>query len=246
MDFPNDKGTPIFAAGSGTVIFAGPRPNPNNGINYYGNTVIILHDWQWNGQNVYTLYAHTLELFVEVGDAVEQGQLIAGVGASGEVSGPHLHLEVRVGANHYNNTRNPALWLAPFEGWGSLAGRFMDNQGRIIHGALVTVRPIDVDSEVAVPVRHQLTYAPVGINSDDNWNENFAFSDLPAGEYNIEFRTAGRLYERSVTVKPEITNFIIVQADITWHPTPVPTPTPSPTPTPTGSVTSEGTETPGP
>lgn len=237
MDFPNDKGSPIFAAGSGTVIFAGPRVNPNSGINYYGNTVIILHDWQWIGQNVYTLYAHTLELFVEVGDSVEQGQLIAGVGASGEVSGPHLHLEVRIGANHYDNTHNPALWLAPFEGWGTLAGRFIDNRGQLIHGALITVRPVDVESEVTVPVRHQLTYAPFGINSDDIWNENFAFGDLPAGEYTVEFRTAGHIYRRSVEVKPEITNYIVVQADIRWVPTAVPTATPTTTPTVTPSST---------
>ena len=247
MDFPNDKGTPIFAASSGTVVFAGPRTNPFNGINYYGNTVIILHDWQLNGQDVYTLYAHTLELFVEAGDFVEQGQLIAGVGDSGEVSGPHLHLEVRVGTNHYDSTRNPGLWLAPFEGWGTLAGRFVDNRGRAIHGAHITLRPLSVESEVDVPVRRYLTYAPSGINGDDSWNENFAFSDLPAGEYRIEFRTAGRVFEREVVVKPEMTNFIIVQADITWQPTAVPTSTPTtlPTVTPTGSGTPEGTAAPG-
>jgi hypothetical protein len=237
MDYPNDKGTPIFAASSGTVIWAGPRPNPNNGVNYYGNTVIILHDWQWNGRNVYTLYAHTLELFVVVGDSVQQGQLIAGVGASGEVSGPHLHLEVRVGANHYDFTRNPALWLAPFEGWGTLAGRFIDNRGQLIHGALVTVRPENVDTVVDVPVRHVLTYSPYRINSDDVWNENFAFGDLPAGDYTVEFRTAGRIYRRSVEIKPEITNYIVVQADIFWVPTPEPTATPTPTPTVTPSST---------
>jgi murein DD-endopeptidase MepM/ murein hydrolase activator NlpD len=243
MDFPNEKGTPIFAASSGTVVFAGPRPNPFSGINYYGNTVIILHDWQWLGEDVYTLYAHTLELFVEVGDVVELGQLIAGVGDSGEVSGPHLHFEVRVGSNHYDLTVNPGLWLAPFEGWGTLAGRFTDNRGRAIHGAHVTLRPESVNSEVGANIQRHLTYAPARINGDASWDENFLFSDLPAGEYNLEFRTSGHVYKRTVTVRPEITNFIVVQADITWSPTATPTFTPTPYPTPTGSPTPTPTAT---
>jgi len=243
MDFPNEKGTPIFAASSGTVVFAGPRPNPGNGINYYGNTVLILHDWQWNGEDVYTLYAHTLELFVEVGDEVHQGQLIAGVGNSGEVSGPHLHFEVRIGSNHYDSTVNPGLWLAPFEGWGNLAGRFTDNRGLSIHGAHVTLRPTNVESDVGDETRRHLTYAPTRINGDEGWDENFLFSDIPAGEYLIEFRTAGHVYERSVIVKPEITTFIVVQADIKWSPTATPTFTPTPWPTATGSPTPTGTAT---
>ncbi len=143
LDFPNETGTPVLAASSGTVVFAGPLPSPLNGVNYYGNTVIIQHDWQWLGQDVFTLYAHTLELFVQEGDAVEQGQLIAGVGSSGEVSGPHLHFEVRVGTNNYHDTRNPALWLAPFEGWGTLAGRFVDKNNQFISGAAMTLLPLE-------------------------------------------------------------------------------------------------------
>jgi hypothetical protein len=237
MDFPNDKGTPIFAASSGTVVFAGPRLNPSNGVNYYGNTVIILHDWQWRGQDIYTLYAHTLELFVEVGDEVQQGQLIAGVGDSGEVSGPHLHFEVRIGSNSYDSTVNPGLWLVPFEGWGTLAGRFIDNRGLLIHGAHITLRPVNVDSDVGNVTTRHLTYSPWRINSDQGWDENFLFSDIPAGDYVIEFRTAGSVFRRDVTVKPEMTNFIVVQADILWSPTATPTPTPTPLPTATGSVT---------
>ena len=128
LDFPNETGTPILAAASGTVIHAGPLPSNQDGFNYYGNTVIVEHDWQWQGQPVYTLYAHALQLFVAVDDRVEQGQLLAGVGESGEVSGPHLHFEVRVGENNYFAVRNPMLWIAPYEGWGTLAGRLVDRR----------------------------------------------------------------------------------------------------------------------
>lgn len=246
MDFPNDRGAPVFAVSSGTVIWAGPLPSSRDGVNYYGNTVIILHDWLWRDQNVYTLYAHTLELFVEVGDLVEQGQLLAGVGASGEVSGPHLHLEVRIGENNYSSTVNPALWLAPYEGWGTLAGRFMDERGELIHGALVRVIPVKIDSNVEVSDRLQRTYAPGDINSDEAWQENFVVADLPAGDYTVVLSTAGETFRRQVKIRPEQTNYIIVQADFIWEPTPVPTSTPTPRPSPTNTPTpSPETPTPG-
>jgi hypothetical protein len=242
MDFPNETGTPVFAASSGEVVHAGPLPSNRDGVNYYGNTVVIKHDWQWLGQDVYTLYAHTLELFVEEGDTVRQGQLIAGVGASGEVSGPHLHLEVRVGDNNYSNTRNPALWLAPYEGWGNLAGRFMDSRGRLIHGALVTVTPLEIDGSYQPPIRRQRSYSSEGINSDDIWQENFVVADLPAGEYGVAISTAGQTFRRTVRVQPGQTNYLIFQADFRWSPTatPLPTPTPTPTPVPTAVATQEG------
>jgi hypothetical protein len=218
--------------------------NPQSGVNYYGNTVVILHDWQWQGHNVYTLYAHTLELFVEVGDKVDQGQLIAGVGASGEVSGPHLHLEVRIGSNNYSSTRNPALWLAPFEGWGSLAGRFIDNRGRLIHGALITVRPVKVESGISVPTRRQRTYSNIGVNQDDVWEENFVVADLPAGEYTLFLEVGGNQFRRNVRIFPGQTNFVVVQADFKFFPTSTPTLTPTPTTVITGTTSPAGPATP--
>lgn len=240
LDFPNDTGTPIFATSNGTVVWAGNLPSSRDGVNYYGNTVIIKHDWLWLGENVYTLYAHTLELFVEEGDYVEEGQLIAGVGASGEVSGPHLHIEVRVGENNYQSTRNPALWLAPYEGWGTLAGRFIDQRGRLIHGAQVTVIPVEIDNDYDVSIQRQRTYEPSSINSDDVWQENFVVADLPAGEYRVVLSTAGETFRRTVFIRPGQTNYIIIQADFNWGPTE----TPTPLVTATTTLSPPGTQTP--
>jgi murein DD-endopeptidase MepM/ murein hydrolase activator NlpD len=242
VDFPNDPGTQVFAAGSGTVIWAGPLASRLDGISYYGNTVVIVHDWQWLEESVYTLYAHTLELFVGVGDHVEEGQLLAGVGASGDVSGPHLHLEVRVGSNNYRSTRNPALWLAPYEGWGTLAGRFVDVDGDLIHGALITLLPIRVDVQIDLPRRQQRTYAPSGVQSDEVWGENFAFGDLPAGKYTVLVTADGATFRRDVEILPGQTNFIVVQADFEFNPTATPQIVPSQTPTIT--VTADTTLTP--
>jgi hypothetical protein len=236
IDLPNDQGTPVLASGGGTVIHAGPLPSPRNGVNYYGNTVIIHHDWQWQGQEVYTLYAHTLELFVEIGDDVEQGQLIAGVGSSGEVTDSHLHLEVRVGDNSYGAARNPALWLAPYEGWGTLAGRFVDRRGRMIPGATISVTPVDVDAAV----RRQRTYS-LSVRSDDVWRENFVVADLPAGRYTLLVSVNDITYRRDVRLYPGRTTFEIISTQFEYIPTATPPPTPTIDPTQQATLSAGGT-----
>ena len=234
VDFPNDRGTTILAAGSGVVIHAGPLPSPRNGVNYYGNTVVIQHDWQWRGQDVFTLYAHTLELFVQAGDRVEAGQLIAGVGSSGEVTDSHLHFEVRVGTNNYNDARNPALWLAPYEGWGTLAGRLVDRRGRLIPGAAVTLAPVNV----AALARQQRSYS-LAVRSDEAWRENFVIGDLPAGEYLLEVTVTDITYQREVTIKPGQTSFEVISTEFEFIPTPTiePTATVVDTPSPQPAAT---------
>ena len=79
-----EKGTPVYAAGKGTVKEAGCNATE-------GNFVRIDHG---NGQE--TLYAHCEKLLVKTGDAVELGQTIATVGSTGQSTGPHLHFEVFV------------------------------------------------------------------------------------------------------------------------------------------------------
>ncbi len=229
VDFPNETGIPVLAASSGTVVHAGTLLSPRNGVNYYGNTVVIKHDWQWHGEDVFTLYAHTLELFVEEGDYVEQGQLIAGVGSSGEVSGPHLHFEVRVGVDKYGAARNPALWIAPYEGWGTIAGRFVDRQGKLISSAALTLISMDSDA----PERHQQTYYPT-IASDPVWRENFVFADVPAGNYELilDANDGVHRYKREIEVRPGQTSFEVISTNFVFVATATPHPTPEPTGTP--------------
>ncbi len=86
IDFGAPRGTPIRAAGAGKVIFAGWKGG-------YGRTVMIRHE---NGY--VTLYAHQSRIArgIRKGVQVNQGQVIGYVGASGRVTGPHLHFEVRL------------------------------------------------------------------------------------------------------------------------------------------------------
>ena len=79
VDFPAAAGTPVYAAQSGKVVLA-------ENLYYSGNTVVIDH-----GFGIYTLYAHLSEINVHAGDPVETSAEIGKVGATGRVTGPHLH-----------------------------------------------------------------------------------------------------------------------------------------------------------
>ena len=79
VDFPSPTGTPVHAAQRGRVVLAEP-------LYYSGNTVVVDHGW-----GVYTLYCHFSEIDAKVGDVVEKGAVIGKVGATGRVTGPHLH-----------------------------------------------------------------------------------------------------------------------------------------------------------
>ena len=89
VDFGAPVGTSVRAAATGIVIIA------KNGYNGgYGNYIVIQH-----ANSTQTVYAHLSKLFDTEGDTVTQGQIIALSGATGRVTGPHLHFEVRGGDN---------------------------------------------------------------------------------------------------------------------------------------------------
>ena len=84
-DFRAKVGTPIYAANAGKVVLVKNRF-------FAGNSVIIDH-----GQGIYTGYYHMSAFKVKVGDMVERGELLGLAGATGRVTGPHLHFAVHVG-----------------------------------------------------------------------------------------------------------------------------------------------------
>jgi murein DD-endopeptidase MepM/ murein hydrolase activator NlpD len=85
-DFPSPTGTPVLAPNAGRVVLASP-------LYYTGNTIIVDH-----GQDLFSLFAHLSEMNVKAGDRVTPGELIGKVGATGRVTGPHLHWAIRLGS----------------------------------------------------------------------------------------------------------------------------------------------------
>lgn len=90
VDFAGPVGTPLYAAGDGVVTHAGWQSG-------YGRLVKVKHQF-----GIETRYAHMSSIRVKVGQRVSRGDRIGDMGASGRVTGPHLHYEVRVGGKAVN------------------------------------------------------------------------------------------------------------------------------------------------
>lgn len=87
-------GQSVVAAASGKVIYANSTNSWGGGYGYY---IIIDHGRDSKGRTISTLYAHNSKVLVSVGQTVVGGQtVISKAGSTGDVTGPHLHFEVRV------------------------------------------------------------------------------------------------------------------------------------------------------
>lgn len=99
LDFKGAIGSPIFAAAEGRVTFAGWKSG-------YGQAIEITH-----GNGMLTRYAHLSRIGVKVGQDVDAGDTIGGLGNTGRSTGPHLHFEVRINDRAVNP--RPFLEAAP-------------------------------------------------------------------------------------------------------------------------------------
>ncbi len=102
VDFNGVAGNPIYAIGDGKVVQA------VNNSGSYGTHVMISH-----GNGIYSFYAHGVSgsLKVSEGQIVSKGQQIMNVGATGNVTGPHLHFEIRTSPGGFKNCINPAPYI---------------------------------------------------------------------------------------------------------------------------------------
>ena len=96
LDIPAPDGAPVIAAGAGNVLDAGD-------YFFSGRTLILDH-----GRGFLTLYAHLSAIDANTGDRIRAGKRVAAVGASGRVTGPHLHFSVYLNAAAVN----PELFIS--------------------------------------------------------------------------------------------------------------------------------------
>ncbi|MDX2528506.1 peptidoglycan DD-metalloendopeptidase family protein [Streptomyces europaeiscabiei] len=131
LDLVASSGTPIYAPADGKVVAAGPGGS-------YGNMTKLQHSG-----GVITLYAHQTSFNVSVGDSVKRGQQIGTVGATGNVTGAHLHWEVLVpgvdnpfvgGQDQGPGMVDPAEWMAgrvtANPDYGTVPGSDSDDKSR--------------------------------------------------------------------------------------------------------------------
>lgn len=96
LDIAAPRGTPVYAASDGRVIFVADN------FYYSGNFIIIDH-----GQGLNTSYLHLSKTYVKEGDYVHKGDKIGAIGTTGRSTGPHLHWS----AQWYNKRIDPAILL---------------------------------------------------------------------------------------------------------------------------------------
>lgn len=223
VDIPDDPGTPILAAGPGTVVWTGWglfTEAPLNEADPYGQSVAIRHDFGYLGKPLFTVYAHMEAVNASMGQWVDTGELIGYMGSTGNTTGPHLHFEVRWGENSFHSTYNPELWLVPPQGWGVLVGRLVDEKGKLLYRYPVRIRP-EPDGR---PLRTVQTYGGGAVNPDPYYNENMVLSDLPAGIYKVTVTYDGEEQQTWVEVFPGQVTYFTFRGKVGFQSGPPPTP----------------------
>lgn len=213
MDIANPFGTPVRAATTGAVVHAGlddpdvlgPYPN------FYGNAVVIRLDRRLTvaggEMDVFLLYGHMSEVTVQAGQRVQPDDIVGMVGMTGIAIGPHLHVEIRVGANTYEASVNPYLWVAPPPGDGAVAVRLLTADGRTWPNARITLARFE--GNLATWARVLENYPDnESINPDPSFGDTSAMDAVPAGVYYLVAVVNGERVAAEVTVEAGKTTFV--------------------------------------
>ncbi len=229
IDMSNPVGETVRAAGDGTIYFSSSADDPYfQNTPSYGNVVVIEHSFGWRGQPIYTLYAHLQRTLVTTGQEIATGDPIGVIGNTGSVTGSHVHWEVRVGGDRYGDTYNPVLWMIPYVGHGTIAGRIMDSRDDVLLDHDITLRNMGA-AVVAATTSYIFDGTVNQVNSDPNWEENFVFGDVPAGRYQVVTVVNGQRIVEEVEVFEGMTSFVELKPSIAATAQPVETqPTPAP------------------
>ena len=208
VEFNNPDGTPVLAAGAGTVVLAG-RAEAG------ALTVTIRHDTTVTKGGVtyrlYSTYYHNSSLSVKEGERVRAGQEIAKVGNTGRATNDHLHLELSASPTDSLRaivdssqrfppyTTNAELWLEPLPGTGIVAGQVVGADGAPVKQA--RIYGIVKREPRETPFSFAETYGDKG-HAHPLYGEHFAVGDVPAGSYVVGTEIGGKRVLRRITVAP--------------------------------------------
>jgi murein DD-endopeptidase MepM/ murein hydrolase activator NlpD len=215
VEFNNPDGTPVLAAGPGTVAYAG-RAEAG------ALTVSIRHDTTVTRDGIsyrlYSTYYHNSSLDVKVGDRVSTGQRISRVGNTGRATNDHLHLELAASPTDSMGaivdstqrfppyTTNAELWVRPLPGTGIVAGQVVGSDGKPVPQARIygLVKPLPTET----PFSFAETYGDRG-HPHPLYREHFAVGDVPAGRYVVGTEIEGKRVLREVVVAPGKVTWVV-------------------------------------
>lgn len=190
IDFVYPRGTDVYAVANGTVVDLDEDNEDEENVSEWGNFVLIRHDQrhydrttaQW--AYVYSMYIHLKQWSVQVTETshVNAGDWIAEVDRTGGGAGTqdHLHLQIVVHPqsdrtldpftlDSENRSRNPELWLAPYNGnTGTVVGKVTNTNGDPVGGLFV----YGLRKQAGWGYRSSLTYNNAALKPDDILVEN--------------------------------------------------------------------------
>ena len=215
VEFNNPDGTPVLAAGAGTVVLAGSAEAG-------ALTVTIRHDTTVTRDGVtyrlYSTYYHNSSLGVKEGERVRAGQEIAKVGNTGRATNDHLHLELSASPTDSLRaivdsaqrfppyTTNAELWVEPLPGTGIVAGQVFGADGAALRQA--RIYGIVKQKPTETPFSFAETYGDKG-HSHPLYGEHFAVGDVPAGSYVVGTAIGGKQVLRRITVAPGKLSWVV-------------------------------------
>ncbi|MBA3319580.1 MAG: M23 family metallopeptidase [Gemmatimonadales bacterium] len=208
VEFNNPDGTPVLAAGAGTVVLAGPAEAGALTVTIRHDTTVTKDGTRYR---LYSTYYHNSSLGVRGGDRVRAGQQIAKVGNTGRATNDHIHLELSASPTDSLGvivdssqrfppyTTNAELWIRPLPGTGIVAGRVFDTSGAPVRQARIYGVVKREPSET--PFSFAETYGDKG-HPHPLYGEHFALGDVPAGSYVVGTEIDGTRVLRRVIVAP--------------------------------------------
>src|SRR3954471_21272858 len=207
VEFNNPDGTPVYAIGSGTVVYAGRAEQGALTVTIRHDTTVTAHGKKYR---VYSTYYHNSALKVKVGQKVRRGGLISLVGNTGRATNDHLHLEISASPTDSLGavvdavqrlppaTATPVRCIEPLTGTGIIAGQVLDSAGAPVQQA--RVYGIIKRDPVETPFSYAETYGDKA-HSHPLYGENFAVSDVPPGSYVVGTEIEGKKVFRAITVE---------------------------------------------
>ncbi|MGL4651761.1 MAG: M23 family metallopeptidase, partial [Caldilineaceae bacterium] len=152
-------------------------------------------------------YGHLSQVSVQKGQRVQPDDIVGAVGMTGIAIGPHLHVEMRVGANTYEASVNPYLWVEPPPGHGAVAVRLLTADGRTWPNARLTLARFS--GNLATWARVIEIYPDnESVNPNPAFGENGAMEAVPAGSYVVVGSVNGERVAAEVTVEAGKTAFV--------------------------------------